>query len=1568
MATKVGTAYVDVVANFKPLNQDMRQLNAVSARLSANMRRSMSVVSRDATRASRSVGRLTNQVAGVGVAARVSGNQATAGMRQFEAACQRSLRTVRRLEAAQRSLASVRPSAAAAMPRAVDPWSATGPGAAPVPGFEGPMRGLRRAGARPYPSSSRGAAGFDPIGMGVDIGVGAMADGVVAPLARAYKAHYLGTIGSEVTQILAGAERSSKLSLARTTLGSMSQAGKFAPRVLMGGFGRAVPAAGAIYGVGRSLQAGLEGDLGSAGIRAGGAAAGAVAGGIAGTLIPIPGMTVLGALAGAGIGEGLAELGESIFGGGESGNDKAARLGAEFSERWSPSLEKAARNKNLSKLKKRRAILRSNLVEAKDSGADDEALAPLRKATRATEGTIKQIEVPRKTVDKNMKLMKSGVIARMQDIRRVFSTNMMGINQGWNRGTKQWRNATAQNMHGTVRAIQSGMKKGLISTKTGHKEIAALHKRIKFVTGEDPYKIAAGFKSSWKKAGTVNNKQIAGMIRDMKAMPKGAREQTQAAAIEMARGLEKNNKLSKGSTARLQSALVTTFGNTSRKVTKAAANINTKAGGSFRNLAGGVKGAMGNVKTNVNSALSAFKVGIVQFPLQEVAGPPAPKQRGGFIVPGHGEGDSFSTSLDSGSFVLNKRATKAFGFQGGGRVPVLLEPGERVFGPHEVRRHGLGTLHALNDSVPRFQVGGRVPDQRLGGPAPLSTMGQHAINRADRAAEKWVAKHSLPRRVARMLKFANRESAKGYDYVYGGGHGQLGVGPYDCSGFVSAILGAGDFVGAPMAVAQGSGLYVLGEAGAGKYFTWGVRGSSGENAHTMMAIKGPKGRWNYFEAGGGGGAGRRSGWNGAFSYRHIPGFQRGGQVGSMPRRAQEAIARFGAAAQDPSSPHFVGWGYNGGGSVLKLAGGGNINHTWSGATLQTEKDAWYALPELPGYILAALAEAAGKYVGSDMPGWTMYQVTKGEGSAKPGSMGDDDGDGSPDGYGWLAITRPHGASFGVGRMGGYEEMLNPVKNAYVAARMYGARGLAPWYGKQHVTDPNKHYTGKHDITKSLGGMSFGEALGNPIGSSEGPGSKEATTISGTRKANVTVGIDERSWAKKYKEQDYAKSGKRRKKRRYNVTTAPLQFGPVPKDLLECTNELRKRQMELGDYRDAVKDSDDPDEKKALQENLKKLRERIDDLKRARFSLIAQQRIGRLKKKALYKALFEPWTKPKGIFETREREYQTAQEKADQIVDQEPEAEEMTPQWVASTLAPYVNVTESGAFSQVLLTQQGWRNALLGAFDEADRRKAKWDAEATRLKERIAEIQAYKDDPEAIEKWKNQRQWIPALRDEIEFFRGQKKEVNGILPEWRDSLEGLQGMGRTWKRVDLAAVDVAEFGGTIYETRKTMEGLGLKVKDAEKSANSETTQVKEEELAHEKEMRRQEGQRLAVSQAQFQVLRDFNASYPVGQFPPYAGKAHSGAIVPGRPGEEKTMIVQGQERIRTPEQELRLAEGIKGTTGGEGAVPQFIVNGDIVQGAGETRDPVEMVLGDRRFPIAVRRVAMGGRATPGGARG
>lgn len=181
------------------------------------------------------------------------------------------------------------------------------------------------------------------------------------------------------------------------------------------------------------------------------------------------------------------------------------------------------------------------------------------------------------------------------------------------------------------------------------------------------------------------------------------------------------------------------------------------------------------------------------------------------------------------------------------------------------------------------------------------------------------------------------ESIVGKPYVYGGGHGSWNSSGYDCSGAVSYVLHAGRLTNTPMAT---DALKNWGLPGDGKLVTVGVRGTTGENAHTMIRM-GSAG----VESGGGGSQGKPEvhidkGWDGVFPiHRHPPGLRRGGRVKRALRRfnrggmvgmgpkARGAVATslrmsqsgVSEAMLDPDSPRFVGFGLRRGGHVKRAA-------------------------------------------------------------------------------------------------------------------------------------------------------------------------------------------------------------------------------------------------------------------------------------------------------------------------------------------------------------------------------------------------------------------------------------------------------------------------------------------------------------------------------------------------------------------------------------------------------------------------------------------------------------------------
>jgi cell wall-associated NlpC family hydrolase len=125
-----------------------------------------------------------------------------------------------------------------------------------------------------------------------------------------------------------------------------------------------------------------------------------------------------------------------------------------------------------------------------------------------------------------------------------------------------------------------------------------------------------------------------------------------------------------------------------------------------------------------------------------------------------------------------------------------------------------------------------------------------------------------PAQVQAMQNMA--DSLLGKPYVWGGGHGswapQAG---YDCSGFVSAVLHAGGFLGAPAdttSLPSQAGMV----AGPGQYVTVYDRAQPGSNGHVIIEING-----QFYESGGEKGA-----WGG------------GGGVAKIARPSDAYLATF----------------------------------------------------------------------------------------------------------------------------------------------------------------------------------------------------------------------------------------------------------------------------------------------------------------------------------------------------------------------------------------------------------------------------------------------------------------------------------------------------------------------------------------------------------------------------------------------------------------------------------------------------------------------------------------------------
>lgn len=467
------------------------------------------------------------------------------------------------------------------------------------------------------------------------------------------------------------------------------------------------------------------------------------------------------------------------------------------------------------------------------------------------------------------------------------------------------------------------------------------------------------------------------------------------------------------------------------KADKKGRGLRDDMGANLTELSRIVGQALQTIGANTNSVLGGLGAEKINYKVisADPNGKSLGRQAGGsvFQVPGTGTGDSFHTLVPDGTFILNRNAASAFfGAQRGGPVPVVLEPGELAFSPAAVAQMG-GFLQWANGAAPRFASGGLAGAHATVSNFVRDLMGRFGGGVGSGYRPGGTSLHSTGQAIdyspsdwAGAAAAVNRAGPSLLEGIYNPG---VNGGPsvsWDTGAQVSP-----SFWGSATWADHTDHIHIAISDGAK------VGAVAAARQIKRLMLDGPNGPLKNI---GQGAIDKATKAANAYIAKHAPS-QVGAFEGSQPGRPIKSLP-----------PALAKW-----------------NRTFPGAVLQNDPGAWMGLAEMPFNVAAAIAEWAG------MPGVTMAQVSKGEGGLKPGSMGDDNGDGQPDGYGWLAITRPYGDAYGVNRYGGYEGMLNPVSNAIVAKGMYDAQGLSAWYGQRFVTDTNAHYSGPL-LGKARGGF------------------------------------------------------------------------------------------------------------------------------------------------------------------------------------------------------------------------------------------------------------------------------------------------------------------------------------------------------------------------------------------------------------------------------------------------------------------------------------------------------------------
>jgi hypothetical protein len=921
------------------------------------------------------------------------------------------------------------------------------------------------------------------------------------------------------------------------------------------------------------------------------------------------------------------------------------------------------------------------------------------------------------------------------------------------------------------------------------------------------------------------------------------------------------------------------------------------------------------------------------------------KQDGGFIVPGTGSGDSFHTTLKPNSYVLNREATAAHGFQRGG-VPVVLEPGERVFGPREVQRIGGGNLAAMNASVPRFQKGGSLgPEPMLAGPAgALRSVGQAAIREVYKGAQSYLAKNKPTTGSLAGLDVPTGSIEQMARQMVTQIWGKSQWAPFSALEMQEAGFN-------PRAVNPSSGAAGLAQAlPPSKYppGAWPYTGpeSAKKQLQWMMGyIKerygDPAGAWAHEQS---------AGW---YQRGGPVGLARGGRPGKGNRRNLKWSEWTPDGRWDPNAAqHFIT-----GGEALDIPttihptpSTGSKNKATPTDAVQWamrhlgDSDQWGYSGEWCGAFLGADMEAIGLTPPSGYPSaesWANYGTNLGRGHVQAGAILD---------YGSAHVAMAISSS---------EQIQGNDLHASVG-------------------------------TSSIGGVIGGSPLtavrwppyGTGPGAGSAPAEKVPAVFHGARTKPLSLGSSTPNSPHGTQKEIHRREGELKVYRRAAKAAAGM-----PKTQRAIQANVT-----------------------ALETRLSQLRKSASQLRRKVAQKRFTTRLGRtLGKVTGYEKLIEAKQREYQE-RSEFAEQVVGLEPTEPILSAsatETEREAAERSYVAN-LASYIGSNETPAYAAVLRSETDWRNTILSGQGVAMRFEGGAEGHVHKLSDHIQAINDFTkkvaDDeagyrkahpkgafPQWItneEKKRNElRAKLPMLRYKEagwrnvlgearnEFFGGVPAGVVPVHPPmpplagtgtFEQSLIEVQGTHWPGMHEHLATLPptraAGSFGGAIWDTQTSIEELGLRIKQAqaglgtggggEVGGKSEREELLEGLL-------REANERRVIAGALEPTLAQYEASYPVG----YMGAFEKGGVaLVGERGRELAHLPSGT-RIHSHADTEQLLGGSSGEV-------HVHVNGHINQEPGDSRDPIEVLRKDPRFDRLVKekiRTTRSGVATSGAGR-
>lgn len=287
-------------------------------------------------------------------------------------------------------------------------------------------------------------------------------------------------------------------------------------------------------------------------------------------------------------------------------------------------------------------------------------------------------------------------------------------------------------------------------------------------------------------------------------------------------------------------------------------------------------------------------------------------------------------------------------------------------------------------------------------------------------------------------------------------------------------------------------------------------------------------------------------------------------------------------------------------------------------------------------------------------------------------------------------------------------------------------------------------------------------------------------------------------------------------------------------------------------------------------------------------------------------------------------------------------------------------------------EQSKKHAQAQLDKELDKPKRKQDKDLiARLRDQIRAgggVEGLREQLGKIVKQQKKRGWVEeALRGKIiPTIEGQQGKLNTTRGDLLSELDTIQGPGSPAKTLDKLPI-LGFLGGDIFSAQSRLAELNAprEIFDEVTDSGSLAADSGVSELASQRadlleQLLRESTQRGAVREAFIATARASGDLFPdIPAFAKGGRMAQAGMALVGERGPELVGLPSGAQVHSNPDSQALMTPDV-----------QVILNGDLVN-TPPGRDPVELVINDRRFPAAVAKASRGNNRfvgrTPGGRR-